>query len=142
MIVVLGLRLHMTKTVLLHTDHDEDALTTTAITATPLTTTATDRHTQTKSTMRQQTNDSAARPDSVGAAVLRTGASSNGQQRVAIVIMRGKSFAREGGKSEGSTEWARLLSNSSRIAALGRKGVTLAVVLCTQGEWGSTTRDA
>ena len=36
MIVVLGLRLHMTKTVLLHTDDDEDALTTTANTATPL----------------------------------------------------------------------------------------------------------
>ena len=86
--------------------------------------------------MRQQINDSAARPDSVGAAVLRTGASSNGQQRVAIVTMRGKSFAREGGKSEGSTEWARLLSNRSTIAALGRKGVTLAVVLCTQGNGG------
>ena len=36
MIVVLGLRLNMANTVLLHTD--EDALTTTANTATPLTT--------------------------------------------------------------------------------------------------------
>ena len=36
MIVVLGVRLHMAKTVLIHTDNDEDALTTTANTATPL----------------------------------------------------------------------------------------------------------
>ena len=91
MIVVLGLRLHVTKTVLLHTDDDKDALTHDHSQYRN----ALDNHGYRQTYPKQehdaaaQTNDSAARPDSVGAAVLRTGASSNGQQRVAIVIMRG-----------------------------------------------------